>query len=86
MTNLFSTKFSALTQPRYTHFNGAEKDTSQLMRDAALTNFFQGNSVGTNTITGDKIDGLTNRNVSYTDRKFYENNGYYASPTAAWIA
>ena len=86
MANFFSPKFAALTQPTYTHFAGAEKDTSQLMRDASLTNFFEGYSVGTNTITGDKIDGLANRNMSFEDRRFYEQNGYYASPTAAWIA
>ena len=84
MTNFFGTKFAALNKPSYTHFNGTDKDTSRLMRDAALENFFAGFSVGTNTITGEKIDGLANRNASFADRKFYETNGYYASPTAAW--
>ncbi len=86
MSNFFSTKFAALTQPTYRHFNGTDKDTSQLIRDAALGNFFAGISVGTNTITGDKIDGLTNRNASYKDIEFFNKNGYYSSPTAAWIA
>lgn len=86
MANIFATKYAALTQPTYTHFNGGDKDTAQLMRDASLGNFFMGMSVGTNTITGDKIDGLTNRNASYKDIAFYEKNGYYADPTKAWIA
>ncbi len=86
MSNFFSTKFAALTQPTYTHYPGAEKDTSQLISEASLENFFSGMSVGTNAITGDKIDGLANRNISYADREFFEENGYYPSPTAAWIA
>ncbi len=86
MANFFGTKFAALTQPTYTHFKGADKETTQFLRDARLNDFFAGISVGTNTITGDKIDGLTNRNISFADRKFFEENGYYASPTAAWIA
>lgn len=86
MTNPMSVKFAALTKPSYIHLEGGDKDTAQLMRDAALGNFFSGMSVGTNTITGDKIDGLTNRNASYKDIAFFEKNGYYASPSMAWIA
>lgn len=70
----------------YTHFRNAEKGTLQLMRDAQLNTFFSGESTGTNSITGNKIDGLTNRNASYKDRVFFEQNGYYASPRTAWIA
>jgi len=86
MTNLFATKYAALNQPNYTHFKGADSDVSQLIRDAALTNFFSGMSVGTNGITGDKIDGLTNRHATYQDKKFFEENGFYPNPTAAWVA
>ena len=73
-------------KPLYIHYKNAEKGTLQLIGHAGLDNYFAGRSTGMNTLTGDKIDGLTNRNASFKDRMFYAEHGYYSSPTRAWIA
>ena len=76
MSTNFAIKFAELTRPTYTHFDGGDREVGQLMSTAALQNYFNGQSVGLNSMSGDKIDGVTNRHVSFKERQFYEQNGF----------
>ena len=86
MTSNIAIQFAQLTARNYTHFDGGDKETGQFINHAALQNFFSGMSIGLNTISGDKIDGLTNRHVSFKDKQFFEEHGFYPDPTFASVA
>ena len=86
MTVNAASKFGMLIQATYNNYNGGDRETAQCLSSANLQNYFDGNSVGLNTISGDLVGGLANRQLSYKEKEFFAENGFYPDPTAAWVA
>ena len=85
MTSGLNNVWSGFNKVKYEHFTGAESDTTKLISNAAFDNFFNGRSSGVNEITLGKSDGLSNRNATFKDAKFFNKNGYYPDATKIWI-
>jgi len=86
MTVNAASKFGMLIQATYNNYNGGDREVGQCLSSANLQNYFNGFSVGLNSLSGDLVGGVVNRQVSFKEKQFFEENGLYPDPTKAWVA